>query len=126
MNHTQSVVKRICVFAYIHPTSWLPILHVIVMLKAGDRLTTINREMEAWYNLSDRTLRFWRNMYQSSLRTAVDKFDQNFVDANNEMVVFDETIVGVHTAVGTQVTSNCSGRKTVRQQKHYIKKRLPG
>ena len=95
-------------------------LHFIVMLQAGDRLTKINREMEAWYGLSDRTLRLWRKKYQTSLRKAIDKFNLNFACANNEIVVFDEAVVGVHKAVGTQVTRNCSGRRTVRQQKHYI------
>jgi len=70
-------------------------MHMIVMLKAGDRLVTIIREMNSMYGIFMFTLRKWRRDYQRSLQLAVEELGLNKVGGKNEVVSFDETVVGV-------------------------------
>ena len=101
-------------------------MHFIVMFKEADRLVTIKREMRDSYGIGKNGLSAWKGNYHQSLAHATRKLDLNKVGGPNEVCVFDETVIGVHKAVNTRARRDRSStRRTARQQKHYIKERLP-
>ena len=118
--HSLIATKGCGVFAFTDPSNWVPLMHFIVLLKNNDRYSTVLREMRAMYGLTDRILATRKRAYQSSLRTAVFSLGLHVIGGDEETVVFDETMMGVHRAVSLNVKRNSSDRRTPAQQVKYV------
>ena len=65
--HLQSSVHGIGIFANLHPYCWAPMLHLITMLRRGDRWASIESEMKDAYGMNfPFRLAKWRRMYQDA------------------------------------------------------------
>jgi hypothetical protein len=125
--HMQEGVKGIGIFEKIPVASWFPMLHMILMLKRSDRLVNIEKEIEEAYGICHRTtLREWRHMYQDALYFALDMCNGLQIGGKGEVVVFDETLVGLHKGIHSGADRTRTTSRSESAVKKRILKKLPG
>jgi hypothetical protein len=123
----QQCVKGIGIFEKIPVASWIPMLHMILMLKHGDRWVNIMKEIAEAYGIcSEPTLRGWRHMYQDALYFALDLCNGLQIGGKGEVVVFDETLVGLHKAIHSGADRTRTTPRSPAAVKKRILKKLPG
>ena len=110
--------------------NWLAFVHFVIMLKDGYRWTKIKSDMTKVYGVSDLnkggTLNAWRHLYQSVLEKAVLIKGIAIGGKKGDVVVFDETNIGlskgIRKAPASQQRSMTRSRPVVRRR---IQKRTP-
>jgi hypothetical protein len=125
--HMQEGVKGIEIFEKIPVASWIPMLRMILMLKRSDRLVNIEKEIEEAYGICHRaTLREWRHMCQDALYFALDMCNGLQIGGKGEVVVFDETLVGLRKGIRAGADRTRTTSRSESAVKKRILKKLPG
>lgn len=102
-------------------------LHVILLLKRNDRWVNIEKEMAEAYGLMDRkNLREWRYAFQDALATALHILGCMRIGGPKEVVVFDETIIGLHKAVRTGADRSRTYFRSRALVRKRVLKKMPG
>jgi len=76
----------------------MPFLHFINFLRLSYPIQKIIAEIQAGYgNVTEKTLRHWRGIYQGALGKSLDRLGARMIGGDpRDVVVIDETVIGVH------------------------------
>ena len=110
--HMEEQVNVHGFLVHIPINSWMPFLHYINLLRLGRNNAEANQELTAGYgNMSRHTFTAWRSLYQQALGKALPELDAVQVGGRNEVVVMDETVVGVHAKDGWSLNTKGIGKR---------------
>lgn len=124
--HLRKAVKGRGLFQHIPIMSWVPVLHLITMLRRVDRWKSIRSELMDAYGIERVcTIRGWRYSIQSALRDAMKKKGQMTIGGDGEVAVFDETQIGIEKAVNTGTNRERTTSRSAAATRKRIKTRLP-
>lgn len=98
--------------------SWMPLLYFFNSLRLGRCFSEVRDEMVAGFGaIGEPTFRRWRDIYQETLGKYLRESGSLKIGGPNEIVVIDETVVGVHADDGWSAdtkTVNKSGARAPR------------
>ena len=124
--HIDEVVKGVGPLSRISPHLWPAFMQLIVGLRRNDRLLSIESELLDGYNIHDKhTLRDWRHSYQGALRKAMLLGEGAAIGGPGEVVVFDETQMGVHKGINTRTDRHRMSRNSRPVRRARVAKTLP-
>ena len=94
----------------------MPLLNFIVLLRKKEALHIAYDNLQAAYgNIDVKTFRAWRALYQGALQASSEKMGWLRIGQAGEVVVIDETVVGIDSSDGFEA-SVCKGvRKSAPQ-----------
>ena len=107
---------------------WLPFLYFSNAMRLNYRWSKIQSELQSMFgnSFSDKTMRRWRTLYQSSLQNCLLHQSSMIVGATpGDVVVFDETNLGSQRGISKSSSSGRSSERTKAMTSQRVAKRLP-
>ena len=124
--HLFEAVKGVGVLAHVNVNLWAAFFQFVVMLRHNYRWVLIERELEDSFGVCDHhTLRDWRYMFQDGCYTVLRNTDALALGGPGDVVVFDETVVGLHKGVSTGADRHRSSSRSKPLVRKRIAKKLP-
>lgn len=120
-------MNGIGILKHVDISSWPSMFHLIALMKRGDRWISVESGMKTGYGLADHhTLRGWKVSVQQGLHKSMVSNGDFEVGDKDEVVVFDETVMGVHQGVNTRTNRDRSSSGSKAHRRGRVWKRLPG
>jgi len=107
---------------------WLPFLYFSNAMRLNYRWNKIQSELQSIFgnSFSDKTMRRWRTLYQSSLQNYLLHHSSMIIGATpGDVVVFDETNLGSQRGISKSSSSGRSSERTKAVTSQRVAKRLP-
>lgn len=130
-NHMEKKLVSCELLSKIPQLSWLAFFNFLTLLRLGRPLHDIEAEIRDAQkaNIKSRTLTDWRRLYQSASKTAKEKTQNLMIGGKDEVVVLDETAVGVHAEDGFSFAPKGIGKftsavRTSLRARYIVKKRI--
>eukprot|EP00972_Heterocapsa_arctica_P090990 13425140-Heterocapsa_arctica.AAC.1 len=99
--HMEESVNAHGILTLVPVNSWMPFLDVINSLRLGRTYSEILSELsDAYGSMSPNTVRRWRRLYQQALGSSLGPLDALMIGGKGQVVVVDETVVGVNSEDG--------------------------
>ena len=95
--HFERTLNHFGILQSIEVKKWLAFLCCTVLLRQAERLHRAKQELVAAFgNISEKTFLRWRHLFQNALKTACLQYGSAMIGGKGEVVVVDETVVGLH------------------------------
>ena len=124
--HTDEAVRGLGVLANTSTQLWPAVFHFILLMRKNERWSLVEQEIEDAYGLANNhTLHDWKHRFQWHLKARLIKDNAMVIGGPGSVVVWDETIVGVHRGVNTGSNRDRSSPRSREAVSKRIARTLP-